>query len=332
MRDLISRLTYTPADRDSHLEPRHSVPINGRKGYQSIYEGTGTLLDAAKKYRDYKNGIVPEGRAETTSHSRSASTRSTSQRAVWPDWEQPSDEELLMLASATARHIRFLDPAIVEAIALDNEKRASEWSDAMRSLGIDPEDYLWAGSPCAFPGIRRHSGGDEIQAFRTGNRTANFDALKIDDNSYPKQIWAFTFLGRKFGNYGPSGYRLAHLIDHKGGDRFAEEITVLEESKHTLPGLYTSAANSAYVSGMLMDPTDSAFDVRNLILRRAEQLYGSVCNLLPEGYRVKDGVARWELSRFEWANPVGGVENIEAFLEFREHEIQSLIDSRLAHS
>lgn len=332
MRDLVSRLTYTPSDRDSRSEPEHSIPINGKKGYQSIYEGTLTLLDAAKKYRDFKNGVVPEGSARVSSPSSNSSAQQTAQRAEWPIWEQPNEADLLALAHATAKHIRFLDPTIVEVIARDNEKHASEWSSALQTLGIEPKDYLWDGSACSFPGIRRHSGAGEIKAFRDGDRTAGADALKIDDNSYPKQIWAFTFLGRKFGNYGPTGYRLAHLIDHKGGDRFAEEIESHDDGSAIIPGLYTSAANSAYISGMLMGPTDSTIAVRNLILRRAVQLYGQVCNLLPEGYGIKAGASGWELSEFEWADPVGNMDNIAAFLEYREREIRSLIEERLARN
>lgn len=321
--ELIERLNYSQEDKTSGLQPRHKVPINGKKGFQSIYDGTASLKDAAIKYRDFRRGVIPDKsyRTDAARNSRRTFSKATS----WPEWEMPSDEELMLLAKSSAKHVRFLNPEIVEIIVKDNEKHADEWIPALKNAGVNVDEYLWEGSPCVFPGVRRHSGAKEISAFRKRDSEIVIDALAIDDNSYPKQLWAFIFLGKKFGNFGPNGYKLAHLLDHKGGSRIGEEVQGLKIDK--LSGLYTSAANSAYISGLLMDPTDHNLAIRNLIQRKAEQLYGSVCNILPDGCKVKDDVFKWEIGEFEWVEPVGTIENVNAFLGFRNEEMQRLIET-----
>lgn len=52
-RSLLERLTYTKEDVERCLEPRHSLPIEGKKGYISIYEGTVSLKQAVMHYFDF---------------------------------------------------------------------------------------------------------------------------------------------------------------------------------------------------------------------------------------------------------------------------------------
>ena len=324
MRDLINRLEYTVEDETYNRPPRHSIPIRGNKK-SSMREGTASLKDAVKIYRDFRNGNDPGPRSrQSESPARSTSVKSQ-KTTPWPSWEQPSGEDLKTLMAITARHIRFLSPAIVAAIVEDNTKHDSEWREAFEARGIDPGIYLWHGSACAFPGIRRHSGNAEIASFKKREFDDLLDAIALDDNSYPKQVWAFLFTGKKFANYGPDGYRLAHLLDHKGGKRFAEEVICPDKTNDSIPGLYTAASNSAYICDALIDPTDTNATVRRTIQRHAYDLYGSVCELLPPGYELTPDDEALELAGdLPWANPVGDVGNIETFLEWRISELRRL--------
>lgn len=51
---ILKRLTYGKRDAELCREPKHSIKINGSKGYISIYEGTLSLHKAVTLYFDYK--------------------------------------------------------------------------------------------------------------------------------------------------------------------------------------------------------------------------------------------------------------------------------------
>ena len=126
-----------------------------------------------------------------------------------------------------APFVRFLDPGIVDAVVEDNRRFGGEWSTSLEALGIDPAIYLWEGSPCAFPGVRRYAGSTEIAVFRkrVESSEAPPQCLSLDDNDYPKHLWSFVFTGRPFRKRGPDGYQLAHLFDHKEyGNRWRDEL------------------------------------------------------------------------------------------------------------
>ncbi|MCP3140820.1 hypothetical protein [Pyxidicoccus xibeiensis] len=198
--------------------------------------------------------------------------------------------------------------------------------------GIDPEIYLWDGSPCVFPGVRRYAGSREVAAYR-GHTSLQAEvptgALRLDDNDYPKQLWSFVFRGSKFAKHGPQGYSLAHLADHKQhGNRASDEFERTSPSTPTRPlfGLYTSAANTVYVPCNLIRPTDFAGALRNLLIRRAQNLYGSFCRLLPVEYSIPAASSEtWELDQFTWAEPVGTSAHIREFLVFRRAEVTSIL-------
>ena len=123
-------------------------------------------------------------------------------------------------------------------------------------LGVDPDIYLWEGSPCAFPGVRRYAGSTEFAVFRKRATpdSAPPHCLALDDNDYPKHLWAFIFTDKPFRKKGPSDYQLAHLLDHKrAGNRWRDELVC--PSEPPLPyGLFTSAANAILRAGCLPAP------------------------------------------------------------------------------
>ena len=114
-----------------------------------------------------------------------------------------------------APFIRFLDPGIVQAVVDDNRRMTTAWSGQLEAARIDPAIYLWDGSPCAFPGVRRYSGSTEIAAFRKRAmpEEAPPQCLEVDDNDYPKHLWAFVFTGKPFRKRGPGGYQLSPGLD-----------------------------------------------------------------------------------------------------------------------
>ena len=320
-------------DRLNPKRPEHKVPIKG-----NIYNGTATLKSAVGLYRDFRNagGGEADSTAAPQTKRRSQVRRTRQSAADWPVWPTPSDEDLRELARAMTPFVRFLDPGIVYAIAEDNRRMRADWSSRLEALDIDPAIYLWEGSPCVFPGVRRYAGSTEIAVFR--QRAAADEVppqcLVLDDNDYPKHLWAFAFTGKPFRKRGPDGYQLAHLFDHKEhGNRWREELDFLPNAKEpVLPyGLFTSAANSAYVPGAFLRPTDFSPKLRSLIQRRALQLYGNICRIVPPPLSVKSCEDQnWSLDNFRWSTPVGGMDNVPHFLEFRRERLGELFDKRHA--
>ena len=325
---LIERLTYLAEDERFGRRPDHGVPISG-----NVRNGSATLKSAVKLYREFRrspHSVQAPGSQETLA--RRQRSPAWAQRGVsrWPDWPQPSEETLFTLAQELVPLARFLDPAIVGAVAEDNRRRRSEWSQRLEAFGIDPEIYLWDGSPCAFPGVRRHAGGKEISAFRNRSTpdTPPVHCLALDDNDYPKHLWAFVFTGRPFRKRGPDGYQLAHIFDHKEhGNRWSEELDVAAGGGNPGPlfGLFTSASNAAYLPAFLR-PTNFSHRLRTLLQGRAIALYGEVCRPVPPPLQIKacdDPV--WRPERFSWSEPMGDPAHIPAFLSFRRERMYELL-------
>ena len=329
---LIDRLTYSREDERSGRWPKHRIQIHG-----DVYDGTATLRNAVMLYHAFRsqdNGT--DGSRRPPANQQPQVRRARRPGGDWPVWPQPNDEDFLEVARTIAMVVRFLDPGIVYAVAEDNRRMGAYWSARLEELGIDPLIYLWEGSPCAFPGVRRSAGSTEIAVFRQ-RATADGvppQCLSLDDNDYPKHLWAFVFTGKPFRKRGPDGYQLAHLFDHKEhGNRWGRELDHLPGTEGTLLpyGLFTSAANSVYVPDAFLRPTDFSTRLRNLIQRRALQLYGNICCVLPRPLAVKRCEdPKWALDNFRWSAAVGGMDNVPDFLEFRRGRMEELFDKRYA--
>ena len=215
-------------ERLNPREPAHKIPING-----NIYNGTATLKSAVGLYCDFRNadtGTAGSTRAPVTRRPRVR--RSQRPGAGWPVWTQPNDKDILELARAIAPFVRFLDPDIVNEVVEDNRRMEVDWSVRLEAFGIDPAIYLWEGSPCAFPGVRRYAGSTENAVLRK---------------------------------------------------RAAE--------------------------------------------RKALRLYGDICRIVPPPLAVKPCEDQnWALDNFRWSKPVGGMDFVPEFLEFRRKRMGELIE------
>ncbi|MBP5452827.1 MAG: hypothetical protein J6Y16_11375 [Treponema sp.] len=318
-KDLLSRLCYSTDDECNNRPTKHRIPINGNKR-----TGSATLKQAVNLYLRFLNNEPSTVKSLTARSSQIAK-----QVNDWPLWEQPNDDECFQLAKVATKYIRFISPEIVKCIVEENEKDYQTLSAILISHGINPDLYLWEKSSCCFPGVRRYAGSSEISAYRKRSEISEIeDALVLDDNDYPKQIWSFIFRGTQFNKFGPAGYSLAHLIDHKKEKNRMENEFVFPEGyrfESPLYGLYTCATNAVYIPNTLMKPTDFNGQIRNLLVRKAMDLYNSICNIIPPSIKVKENDnGKWDLGNFEWSEPVGTTENLEAFLAFRRRKFEEL--------
>ena len=183
---LISRLTYSREDERSGRRPKHRIPING-----DAYDGTSTLRQAIVLYREFRHLEKTATCLPKTPNKRQPRVqRAKPSKDRWPVWPQPNDKDLLALAQALAPLVRFLNPDIVYTVVQDNRRLGTNWSSVLQALGIDPNIYLWEGSPCTFPGVRRYVGSEEQAILRkqAAPKEAPPQCIKLDDNDYPKHL------------------------------------------------------------------------------------------------------------------------------------------------
>ncbi len=323
---LLERLTYSKNDADRKIPPQHKIPIKG-----NLRNGTATLKSAVTLYQAFLfshcNGqamvkpMLGEKRQQ-----KKASTQ-------WPQWPHPNEAEIRQLAETLTPFVKFLHPDIISAVVEDNRLHYAKWSAKLHQLGINSGIYLWDGSPCGFPGVRRYAGSREFTWFKKKSQSSHFKpphCICLDDNDYPKHLWAFIFTGKPFRKQGPQSYHLAHLADHKEHqNRWKYDFNVTEgvEGPPLLFGLFTSPANTVYVPFNFLRPTDTG-TLRTLLLQKAYQLYGDVCQFAPPPLMEKSlENPIWNPNNFNWSNPVGTTENISNFLDYRNRRIEELFDS-----
>jgi hypothetical protein len=329
---------YSKSDEQQNQPGRHQIPIDG-----NLYNGTATLRAAVSLYKQFRENWLDGTPMLSTNQdlergpAKIRVAKSEKGRA-WPTWEQPGADEVLALAHVTVPLVKFLCSDVVQAVVEDNERHRIEWTQALQERRIDPAAYLWERSPCAFPGVRRYAGSREISAHRGHGKldeSQNINALALDDNDYPKQIWSFVLRGAQFAKFGPDGFALAHLADHKDhGNRFATDFETTEVGHIPRPlfGLYTCPSNTVYTPVTLIKPTDFVGTIRALLVRRAQELYGSFCEILPPFLGISQpSSSDWNVSEFKWSDPVGTTEHVERFLEFRRDRLAKLIKSSAIH-
>jgi len=327
-RTIIEKLSYSTEDEKHKRPPRHKIPING-----NIRNGTATLKQAVKLYVDFrknkKDGIIIENPPKVK---KDRTITKINNHSNWPKWELPIEDEIYQLAKITTRYIRFLNPDIIGAIIENNVKYYEEWRKLLLLHNINPDLYLWELSPCCFPGIRRYAGSKEIAHFRKQtemNKSEIPNALKLDDNDFPKQIWSFIFRGKQFNKSGPDDYALAHLFDHKESkNRMEDELEFTNGNDYSRPyfGLYTCPTNTVYIPNSLLKPTDFNSILRRLLFKKAESLYKDYCNILPPFIKIPNfDNEKWNIENFQWSECVGTIDNINLFLEYRNNYMKEFI-------
>jgi hypothetical protein len=244
------------------------------------------------------------------------------------------DKDLMKMARVVTKYTRFLDPAIVAAVSDDNRRYADDWSARLSAQGVDPRLYLWGGSACCIPGVRRYVDAEK-GAWKRG-RTVFKDALALDSNEYPRWIWA-TLLPERAAELEAQDYIIFHPLNHRVIN--AQVQASLEVNTYLqgrgLYGLFTSAANLVYAPNVLIALMNSNHWLRTLLLERQAELYGAVSAILPPQVRVRRSEGEWNLRAFEWAPCEGaggagdasGVASVrmQSFLAARRVKVDELL-------
>lgn len=251
----------------------------------------------------------------------------------WPEWEFPSLQDVKTIAHLLTPYLKFLKPEIVEKITESNIELKTYFKEYLGSCGIDTKYYYWDGCSTMFPGIRRANGKTDNEFKKKqlpiGLR-AEKNAIYIDDNSYPKHIWAIIFTGQQFSNKGPNGYELAHIFEHKSVGRVSEELSYDSCSDYELSiplsGMFTSAAGLMYSPRSFVKITDHSLETRRLIQNKVVALYKDVTNVLPPSCSLEQQNDEWSINSFEWGEPVGDISKINQFLEYRKERLDKILN------
>ncbi len=76
---------------------------------------------------------------------------------------------------------------------------------------------------------------------------------------------------------------------------------------------------------------EQEMSIETVVLDPATQLYGNICRIVPPPLAVKPCEDQnWSLDNFRWSTPVGGMDNVPDFLEFRREHLGELFDKRHA--
>ena len=105
------------------------------------------------------------------------------------------EKEVCMILAQLVCHVH---PDIVERIQQRNHEEAVYFRHLFMGK-VAVENYLFDGSACVFPGVRRYVGRSEHDKRRSFDRSAS---AIIDTNEFPRHLWCYLENGK--GYSGPN--------------------------------------------------------------------------------------------------------------------------------
>lgn len=178
------------------------------------------------------------------------------------------------IARILAQLAHYMHPAVVARIQDRNEEERPIFEKLFRET-ISASSYLFPGSACVFPGVRRWVNGQGAK--RKFN--PRYSAI-LDDNIFPRHLWCFVAGGRPYS--GPSWkslrlaeFELAHVFSHKANE-LTTEAAFFEDFDHGLLPLgdFSCACNTVLLPKGTVRPTDNSATLKGIFYRRYVELYG----------------------------------------------------------
>lgn len=200
------------------------------------------------------------------------------------------EKDICSILSNLAFHVH---PAVVELI---QEKNSAEYGyfKSIFDERIDLDNYLFDGSSCVFPGVKRYvSGKGKKRAFNE-----SYQAI-IDDNTFPRHLWCYLinnkgYSGPNWKETGLSEFELAHIFTHKDSEIELERKFFSTFSDDLTPyGDFSCACNVVLLPKGTVRPTDNSEAIKSAFYMRYIELYGEAPlngrsgfkeNLVPDWY------------------------------------------------
>lgn len=243
---------------------------------------------------------------ETEGNVKAESSRRREKRApVYPNLMD--DEVQRALALALARVAHHVHPAVVAKIQRLNVEHGDELR-AMLPPQIRVDDYLYPGSACVFPGVRRWKGTFDQKQKRERNKYSPENGAIIDQNIFPRHLWTFLTRGCAYSasdwkKGSLDQFELAHIFSHKPGYRHLEGEVFQRFDPSVQPwGLFTCASNTVLLPKGSAKPTDGLPRLRIVFFKRAIDLYGE--GVLPGASGFRDDRLPLWYSDLVWNEPI----------------------------
>jgi hypothetical protein len=233
------------------------------------------------------------------------------------------EADICAVLSRLAHHVHR---DIISLIQSRNSEEYAYFSDLFGDK-IDVDDYLFEGSACVFPGVRRSiSGEGKKRAYNPEHKAI------IDDNTFPRHIWCYLDNGKGYSsknwqNPGLGEFELAHVFTHKKTEVGFEKPFFSEIQNGLAPyGEFTCACNVVMLPKGTVRPTDNSMAIKGAFYKRYVELYGEHPlngraglndEFVPEWY----GDLKWN----EPVLPTNWERNIERLLVYRKSRITHLM-------
>jgi len=234
------------------------------------------------------------------------------------------NKDLAIILASLAYHI---SPEIVKYIAEKNKKDFT-YFEKLFGDKIDIKNYLFNGSDCVFPGIRRFVNG---MKWEKQKYIEEYKAI-TDDNVFPRYIWCFLINGKCYSgqNWKETGldeFELAHIFSHKESEIFMEKNYFNEIDSNTFPyGEFTSAANVVLLPKGTVRPTDNSTILKSIFYKRYVELYGEDTLNGRKGF-IEKNIPEW-YSQIKWNEPFlpnNWKINIDNLLDYRKKRIATIM-------
>jgi len=228
------------------------------------------------------------------------------------------NEDLAIILAQLAYHI---SPEIVKHIAERNQADLA-FFEKLFGNNIDVGNYLFDGSDCVFPGVRRW----DTQKGKKRKYNESYKAI-IDDNIFPRHLWCYLFYGKSSGWKYFEEFELAHIFAHKDIETGTEKKYFKNFDNRKSPfAQFTSASNVVLLPKGTVRPTDNSTVIKLIFYKRHVDLYGESTLNGRSGFR-HDSVPPF-YSKLKWNDPLlpeNWKENINALLDYRTKRIYEIL-------
>jgi len=234
------------------------------------------------------------------------------------------EKEICSILAHLAYH---LDPRIIERIQEQNAQEYDYFKDLFDGK-IEVDNYLFDGSACVFPGVRRYvSAQGKKRAYNI-----EYNAI-IDDNTFPRHIWCFLengkiYSGPNWKTTGLNEFELAHVFTHKESELDFEKpfFSTLRSGLYPY-GNFSCACNVVLLPKGAVRPTDNSMAVKAAFYKRYIDLYGETPLNGRSGFD-ESLVPRWygDLNWNEPELPDEWESKIDKLLKYRTHRITHILN------
>jgi len=181
------------------------------------------------------------------------------------------EKDICKILSQLVHHIH---PKIIEVIQKKNNEEFV-YFEKLFGDKINVNDYLFEGSACVFPGVKRYVSGKG----KKKSYNPEFKAI-IDDNTFPRHLWCFlengkTYNGPNWRDSGLGEFELAHIFTHKQTElTFEQNFFSKVDSALDPSGDFSCACNVVLLPKGTVRPTDNSEIIKAVFYKRYIELYG----------------------------------------------------------